>query len=111
MFIQMRRIVVTAGSAEQVVARFSKPGPIDAMEGLVDKTIMSSKISREEEEVLVMIRWESRDAWKNWEKSDVHLQGHRAKKGQEPPAHVISTKVTMYEVHSVTQGQASVDQA
>lgn len=69
MFIQMRRIVVTAGSAEQVVARFSKPGPIDAMEGLVDKTIMSSKISREEEEVLVMIRWESRDAWMNWERA------------------------------------------
>lgn len=110
MFIQTRRMVVTAGNAEQVVERFKKPGPLDEMEGLVDKTVMSSKISKEEEEVLVMIRWESREAWKNWEKSDVHLQGHRDKKGQQPPEYIISTKVTMYDVHNVTKGKAFSNQ-
>jgi len=106
MFIQLRKIVVVTGNADQVVARFSKESPMNSMEGLIDKTVMVSKLSREEEEVVVMIRWESRDAWKNWEKSDAHLQGHRDKKGQEPPAYIISTKVSMYEVQSVTQGKA-----
>ncbi|MWV43168.1 antibiotic biosynthesis monooxygenase [Paenibacillus sp. HJL G12] len=106
MLIQLRKIVVTAGNADQVVARFSKEGAVNSMEGFIDKTVMVSKISREEEEVVVMIRWESRDAWKNWEKSDVHLQGHRDKKGQEPPAYILSTKVSMYDVQSVTEAKA-----
>lgn len=25
-----------------------------------------------------MIRWESEEAWKNWETSEEHLAGHRA---------------------------------
>lgn len=107
MLIQLRRITVKAGNADQVVARFSKDSPIDGMEGLIDKTVMTTKISREEEEVAVMIRWRSREDWKNWEKSDAHLQGHRDKKGQEPPEYVISTKVNMYEVQSITEGKAS----
>ncbi|UPK46807.1 antibiotic biosynthesis monooxygenase family protein [Paenibacillus pabuli] len=35
--------------------------------------------------VMVLIRWQSEEAWKNWEKSDVHIKGHREKRGQEKP--------------------------
>lgn len=99
MLIQTRTIVVKPGNAELVVERFTKESPMDQMPGLLDKTVMVNRRKQEDnEEVVVMIRWESVDAWKNWEKSDVHIQGHRDKKGSAPPEYVVSTTVNMYDV-------------
>lgn len=39
---------------------------------------MAEKGKREEVTVIVMIRWESEQHWKQWEKSDAHIAGHRA---------------------------------
>lgn len=77
------------------------------MEGLVDISTMVNTKSKEHEEVLVIIRWESQEAWKNWEKSDAHLQGHRDKRGQEKPSYIIEVKVNMYEQHSLKKGKAA----
>jgi len=104
MLIQTRTIIVEAGHADQVVERFSKPGLLDGREGLIDISVMVNKRKKEEEEVVVLIRWASEEAWKNWEKSPEHIQGHRDKRGQEPPAYVKSTTVNMYEVKAVRQG-------
>lgn len=107
MFIQLRTMAVQKGYSEQVAARFTKDGPMDEMNGLIDRTVMVNTRGREQDEVVVMIRWESQEDWKNWEKSDAHLQGHRDKKAQEPPAYMISTTVKMYEVQAVKPGKAS----
>ncbi|KGE20108.1 antibiotic biosynthesis monooxygenase [Paenibacillus wynnii] len=104
MLIQTRTIVVEKGNADQVVDRFTQKSPIDSMEGLLDKTVMVNKRKQDHEEVVVMIRWESIEAWKNWEKSDVHIQGHRENKGKPTPEYVISSTVNMYEVKAVTKG-------
>lgn len=53
---------------------------------------------RGEEEVIVVIRWESEDAWKAWEKSPEHIAGHRNNKGKERPEFIINVDVAMYEV-------------
>lgn len=107
MFIQTRSILVEKGNSDKVLERFSGPSPIDDMEGLVDiKTMVNTK-SKEHEEVLIIITWESQEAWKNWEKSDAHLQGHRDKRGQEKPAYIIEVKVNMYNQHSVKKGKAA----
>ncbi|GGF67742.1 heme-degrading monooxygenase HmoA [Paenibacillus albidus] len=107
MLIQTRSIIVEKGNSEQVVERFSGPGPLYEMEGLIDYTVMVNKRNKEQEEVLVMIRWESEEAWKNWEKSDAHLEGHPKSRGQEKPAYVVSTSVNMYQVQAVKEGKAS----
>lgn len=104
MLIQMRTIVTEKGFGEQVVERFSQPGPVDAMPGLIDRTVMVNRRTKEHDEVVVMIRWESMEAWKNWEKSDVHIQGHRQNKGKQPPEYVISSTVSMYEVKTHRPG-------
>lgn len=104
MLIQTRTIVVEKGNVDQVVERFSKPGPIDEMEGLLDKTVMVNRKKQEHDEIMVMIRWESVDAWKNWEKSDAHIQGHRENKGKQPPEYVVSSTVNMYEVKAFKEG-------
>ncbi|AOZ94826.1 antibiotic biosynthesis monooxygenase [Paenibacillus crassostreae] len=106
MLIQTRTIVVEKGNAEKVVERFSQESPVEGMEGLIDITVMVNKRSKENEEVVVMIRWESEEAWKNWEKSDVHIQGHRQNKGKTSPEFVLSTTVNMYVTQKIKQGKA-----
>lgn len=107
MFIQLRTITVEKGNADKVIERFSQPGILDEREGLVDVSVMVNKRSKEHEEVVAMIRWESEEAWKAWEKSPEHIQGHRENKDRKPPEYVISTVVNMYEVKTVRPGKAS----
>ncbi|MNP20580.1 Heme-degrading monooxygenase HmoA [compost metagenome] len=110
MLIQTRTIVVEKGNAEKVVERFSQESPVEGMEGLIDIQILVNKKSKESEEVVVMIRWESEQAWKNWEKSDVHIQGHRQNKGHVTPDYVISTAVNMYDSKKIKRGKAFLNQ-
>ncbi|MFF2480295.1 antibiotic biosynthesis monooxygenase [Paenibacillus sp. NPDC058071] len=104
MLVQTRTITVQKGYADKVIERFSERGPIDGMPGLLDVSVMINKRSKEQEEVVAMIRWESEEAWKNWEKSPDHMQGHRNKKDQSQPEYVIDTTVNMYEVKTVRKG-------
>ncbi|GAA3410183.1 antibiotic biosynthesis monooxygenase [Paenibacillus hodogayensis] len=105
MLIQTRTIVVAKGHAEQVVERFSRESPVHGMEGLIDFTVMVNRGKKEEtDEVMILIRWESEQAWKNWEKSDAHIQGHRNSRGQPKPDYLISTTVNMFDVKTVIDG-------
>jgi len=75
------------------------------MEGLIDKIFMVNRKKQEDqEEVVVMVRWRSVEDWKNWEKSDAHIQGHRQNHGKPKPEYIISTSVNMYEVKAVKAG-------
>lgn len=105
MFVMTRTMLIEKGNSDKVLARFSAESPIDQMDGLVDISVMVNRKSKEHEEVVVIIRWESQEAWKNWEKSDAHIQGHRDNKGQ-PPSFIISTTVNMYDAHVVKKGKA-----
>ncbi|WP_151734977.1 antibiotic biosynthesis monooxygenase [Paenibacillus tengchongensis] len=111
MLIQTRTFTVEKGNSDKVVERFSTPGPLEEMEGLIDISVSVNKKSKDEEEVLVLVRWESEEAWKNWEKSDAHIQGHRNSRGQEKPAYILGVNVNMYEVKTVKEGKASGKQA
>lgn len=62
---------------------------------------MVKKVRRGDEEVIVMIRWESEDHWKQWEKSDAHIAGHKAKLGQPKPDYIVSSEGDKYEVVAV----------
>lgn len=105
MLIQIRTIVVEKGNADKVVERFSKEGLLDGREGLLDISVMVNKRTKDNEEVVVIIRWESEEAWKNWEKSPEHTQGHKNSRGQATPEFVISTTVNMYEAKTVRYGK------
>lgn len=106
MFIQTRSIVVEKGNSDKVIQKFSRPGALEEMEGLIDISVTLNKKSKEHEEVLILIRWESEEDWKNWEKSDAHIQGHRNSRGQEKPAFIVSTTVNMYELQTLKEGKA-----
>ncbi|MEF2245035.1 MULTISPECIES: antibiotic biosynthesis monooxygenase [unclassified Paenibacillus] len=104
MLIQLRKIVVQPGFADEVIERFSRQGAVDEMKGFIDRTVMVNRRSKDSEEVVAMIRWESEEDWKNWEKSPVHIAGHREKRGQQPPEYVIESSVQMYNVKATSTG-------
>jgi heme oxygenase (staphylobilin-producing) len=101
MFIQMRTVTVKEGHADQVVERFSQPGIVETMPGFIDISVLVKRTRKEDEEVIIMARWESEEAWKNWEKSDAHIQGHKENRGKQPPDYVISSTHALYDVKAV----------
>ncbi len=101
MFVILRKMVVTEGNADKVVEQFSNRSLVREQEGFVDLTVMKQKARRGEEEVVVIIRWESEAHWKQWEKSDAHIAGHKAKRGEAKPEYLISSEAGRYEVQVV----------
>ncbi|PAD66781.1 antibiotic biosynthesis monooxygenase [Bacillus sp. 7586-K] len=98
MFVQMKTITVTEGNADQVVNRFSKEGIIEKQEGFIDLSVLVKKVRRGDEEVIVMIRWESEEHWKKWEKSEAHIAGHKANRGKPKPEYIVYSEGGLYEI-------------
>lgn len=104
MFVQLRKVTVTEGNSDGLVERFSKAGILDEQEGFVDATVMVKKVRRGDEEVIVQVRWESEQHWKQWEKSEAHIAGHKANRGKPKPEHIINIEVSSYEIKAVRNG-------
>ncbi len=67
----------------------------------MDLTILEKKVRSGEEEVLILIKWESEEHWKQWEKSDAHIAGHKARIGQPKPDYILSSEAGKYEIKAV----------
>lgn len=63
-------------------AFWRRKGIVEQQEGFIDATVMVKKVRRGDEVVIVMIRWESEDHWKQWKKSEAHIAGHKASRGK-----------------------------
>ena len=93
MFVQIRKWIVTEGNAEKVIERFRRkpdqgPSKLEQREGFIGRELLVKNVRRGEEEVIMIVRWESEEAWKAWEKSPEHIAGHKAKikeHGGKPP--------------------------
>jgi heme oxygenase (staphylobilin-producing) len=101
MFVQIKKFILTEGNADKVVQQFSREGMIEKQEGFIDVTVMEKKVRRGEEEIIVMIRWDSEECWKQWEKSEAHIASHKAKIGKPKPEHIISSEGGLYQVKAV----------
>ncbi|MCR6097897.1 antibiotic biosynthesis monooxygenase [Salipaludibacillus agaradhaerens] len=103
MFIEMKNIHVTHGSAQKVVDQFASPGVVEEAEGFVDLSVLVKETRKGPDEVVIMIRWESEEAWKQWEKSEPHLNMHRQSRGKAKPEHIISSSHQTYDVKAVKE--------
>lgn len=101
MYIEMLTIVVKEGFADNVVSRFSQEAAVEKAPGFVDLSVLVQKARKGEEEVVVMIRWESQERWKQWEVSEPHLEGHRKEREHGKPDFVLSSKSSTYAVKAV----------
>ncbi|MDV2686562.1 antibiotic biosynthesis monooxygenase [Alkalihalophilus lindianensis] len=98
MFAQIKTLVVEEGYAGKIVEKFSTPGIIEEQPGFLDLTVLQKKKRRGNEEIFILIRWESEEAWKAWETSEVHLAGHRANRGKPKPEFIIEGSQDVYHV-------------
>lgn len=97
MFIEVKTISVQPGTSHLVVENFQGKNAAAEMEGFIDKSIYVRTRNKEEEKVLITIRWQSEKAYKEWKKSPVHIAGHRQK--AEKPAYILDvTNETFTEV-------------
>lgn len=101
MFIEMKTIVVKEGTSDKVVERFGQDGIIEQSEGFIDLSLLVKKVRRGVEEVVILIRWESEEAWKKWETSEAHIEGHRQSRGKPVPEHVLRRSHANYEVKAI----------
>ncbi|KOF10026.1 monooxygenase [Planococcus glaciei] len=93
MFVQIRKWTLTEGNTDKIIERFTRkpeqgPSLIEQQEGFLGRELLVKDIRRGEEEVLMLVRWESKEAWKSWEKSPEHIAGHKKKikeNGAKPP--------------------------
>ncbi|UOE92569.1 antibiotic biosynthesis monooxygenase [Alkalihalobacillus sp. LMS39] len=100
MFIETKTLTVKEGTSDLVVQHFGGEGIIEKSEGFIDLSVLVKKVRRGDEQVIVMIRWESEEAWKKWETSEEHIAGHRANRGTPKPDHVLNFEHGLYEVKS-----------
>ena len=69
MFVQMRKWTVTEGNSEKVLERFRRkpdqgPSLLEQREGFIGREILVKNVRRGEEEVIMIVRWESEEAAK-----------------------------------------------
>lgn len=75
------RLPVKEGSAEEVVERFaSSRGDVQDFPGFVSMEVLRS---HDETEVLVITRWQSREAFDGWVESDSFRRAHSESGGSD----------------------------
>lgn len=105
MFVQMKKFIVTEGSSKLLVEKYEKPSIVENQDGFVERRVLVKK-GRGDEEVLVLVTWESEEHWKKWEKSDAHIAGHKVKLGQPKAEYILSKESSKYEVKVVRPADA-----
>lgn len=99
MFVEMKTIIVKPGTSHLIVENFQAKNAMADMNGFIDKRIFVRSRNKEEEKVIVTIRWDSEEAYKGWKKNPVNIAGHREKR--EKPEYIIdSMSETFTEVSS-----------
>lgn len=107
MFIETKTLEVKPGTAQLVVDRFSGEGVIEKSEGFIDLSVLVKESRKGNDEVIVLIRWESEFHWKQWEKSEVHINMHRQSRGKPKPDHIVDSTHGTYHVRSVKSAVAN----
>ncbi|MGM8213198.1 antibiotic biosynthesis monooxygenase family protein [Virgibacillus sp. W0430] len=100
MLFQIKRFVVKEGYAETVAKGFAGEGLIEKQPGFIDMHVVQKKVHRGDEEIQVIVRWDSEVDWKNWEKHPEHIAGHKARAGMPKPDYMIESSQHVYELQS-----------
>jgi len=107
MFVILRKMVIKAGNEDKVIAKFSSEGLVEQREGFIDISILEEKTRKDEKEIVLLIRWESEDHWKAWEKSEAHIAGHKANLGKPKPDYILSSEAKKYHVQAIKKHRSA----
>ncbi|WP_042170740.1 heme oxygenase [Paenibacillus gorillae] len=89
---------ITKGNGEKLIERFNKVGKVEGMEGFLGLEVMLTENTKEYDEVSVVTRWESKENFQAWTRSEAFRESHQHRK---TPDYIIDNKIQFYEVKIV----------
>lgn len=98
---------ITKGSGEQLIERFKKVGKVEFMDGFLGLEVMMTQNTREYDEVTVVTRWNAKEDFTNWTKSDAFKASHSKR---EIPEYIIDNKIAFYDVLVTRQPLKAAEQ-
>jgi heme oxygenase (staphylobilin-producing) len=108
MIIVTNRIKTKPGFAKRMAPNFTKPGPLQKMEGFVKvEVLITQNDNAEFDELNVNMYWENMDNFAVWRNSDAFKEAHKrpepgsAEAQQESP--IIGNEIVISEVASVLE--------
>lgn len=100
MIIVTNQSKITKGNGEKLIARFNKVGKVERMEGFLGLEVLLTQNTRDFDEVTVVTRWETKEHFKQWTKSDAFRESHSKR---EVPEYIIENKISYYDVKVVRE--------
>ncbi|MGO4545867.1 heme oxygenase [Paenibacillus sp. 2TAB23] len=86
---------ITKGNGDKLIERFDRIGKVEGMEGFLGLEVLLTQNTKEYDEVSVVTRWNSKDDFQAWTKSEAFRESHTHRK---TPDYIISNKITFQEV-------------
>ncbi|MBO1004050.1 heme oxygenase [Pseudogracilibacillus auburnensis] len=96
MIIVTNTTKIKKGEGYKLVNRFDKVGKIESMEGFLGLEVLLTENLQDYDEVTISTRWDSKDSFKNWTKSDAFKEAHAHNGGK--PDYIITNKISYYDV-------------
>lgn len=90
---------ITKGNAHKLVERFDKVGKVENMEGFIGLEVMLTENTPDYDEVTVSTRWEAKENFQAWTRSDAFKEAHAHRGGL--PDYILDNKIAFYEVKIV----------
>lgn len=86
---------IVKGSGDKLVERFDRIGKVEQMEGFLGLEVLWTQNLKEYDEVAVVTRWTSKDAFQAWTKSEAFRESH---KHRNIPDYILDNKITFQEI-------------
>lgn len=106
MYIVTNTNKIIKDRGHELITRFDKEGKVEQMEGFLGMEVLFTDNLSDHDEVTISTRWESREAFEAWMKSDAFKEAHSDR--NERPGSVISNKVSFYDVKLVREPVVAV---
>ncbi|KGA97170.1 heme-degrading monooxygenase IsdG [Alkalihalobacillus alcalophilus ATCC 27647 = CGMCC 1.3604] len=106
MVIVTNKSKITKGNGDKLIERFKKVGQVEFMEGFLGLEVLFTQNTRDYDEVSVVTRWNSKEDFKNWTKSDAFKASHTKR---EIPDYIIENNISFYDVKVVRNPLTSGD--
>ncbi len=107
MYVVSNRIKVKKGFAEKMAPRFTKPGPLQEMNGFEKVEVLVTQNLEEHDELNVNMYWNTLEDFQAWKESDAFKQAHSrpsgGQEGQESP--LLGSQLVIAEVASTLHSE------
>ncbi|MBT2293730.1 heme oxygenase [Paenibacillus albidus] len=90
---------ISKGQASLLINRFDKVGKVEEMEGFLGLEVLLNEKPAEYDEVTISTRWNSKEAFQGWTRSEAFRESHSHKGGM--PEYILSNAISFHEVKIV----------